>query len=389
MSTTPVPSPLGVLVVGPSPEETGGMASVVEQTLTLDYGGRYRLELLPFTMSPGDEGAPDRVGRHVRQFQLLSRRVREMSASIVHLHTCSGFSFYRSVADMMLAKRLGCRTVLHVHGAGFDRFYAEAAAIQRRLIGWALASADAVIALSGNWARELRAMSPRASVAIIENAVAVPAEPVEKAHEGPRRFLLLARMDLWKGIDDLLDAMAALQARGNPVTLTLAGPEGTAGDEATLREKIASRGLEGVVRYVGVVRDAGKRHLLRWADAYVQPSHQEGLPISVLEALAAGLPIVATRVGALPEVLEPGVHGLLVDPHAPLALADAIETVAANAGLRASMSVAARELAARRFSTRRLRDDLLRLYDGLVNGDREDPQLTATAETARPLPRSG
>jgi glycosyltransferase involved in cell wall biosynthesis len=376
----------GVLVIGPSPEETGGMASVVEQTLTLDYDGRYRAELLAFTTSPGEEGTTDRVGRHMRQFATLSRRIRDMDAAVVHLHTCSGFSFYRSVADMMLARRLGCRAVLHIHGAAFDRFYAEAAGIQQRMIRWGLAAADAVIALSGGWSRELRAMSPRANVVVLENAVDMPPPRLANPHDGPCRFVMLARLDLWKGIDDLLDAMAVLRGRQAAVELALAGPEGTAGDDVEIRRKIAALGLEGVVRYVGTVRQAGKRHLLRWADAYVQPSHQEGLPIAVLEALAGGLPIVATRVGALPEVIEQGVHGLLVDAHAPPALADAMETIASNAGLRTSMAAAARELAVRRFSTARLRSDLLALYDDLLSGSEGERRERVDVDAAGAMP---
>ena len=119
------------------------------------------------------------------------------------------------------------------------------------------------------------------------------------------------------------------------------------------------------MRYAGSVHGADKSDLLRWADVYVQPSHHEGMPIAMLEALAYRLPIVATQVGAVPEVVADGVHGLLVPPHDPGQLAAAMGNVARDADRRRSFSSAAARLAASRFSSARFRDDLVKLYDVL------------------------
>jgi len=176
---------------------------------------------------------------------------------------------------------------------------------------------------------------------------------------------LLARMDAWKGIDDLLDACATLRAAECPFELALAGPEGTAGDAGVLEEKIRRRGLESSVRYVGPVRGEEKTNLLRWADVCVQPSHHEGMPISLLEALAHGLPIVATSVGAVPEVIRDGVHGRLVPPHQPNRLGDALRELAEDPRRRCTMSTAAVDLARARFSLERFERDLMAVYDNL------------------------
>lgn len=356
------------------------MASVVQQIIDMDFRGRYRPLLLPITLgSESLESIPARVARHVRQVQLLQATIDRTNAPIVHIHTCSGFSFYRSTADMLAAQRLGCRTVLHIHGARFDEFYAEGNAWRRRLIAWSLSRADRVITLSNGWLKKLRVMAPGARVVVVENAVDIPSvipTPVRAVGLSPReaplrkdsicRFLLLARMDEWKGIDDLLCACARLHADGVGMELTLAGPPGTAGDEGVLREKVAAHSLEDLVRYVGPVEGAAKINLLRWADVYVQPSHHEGMPIALLEALAHGLPVVATRVGAVPEVITDRRQGLLVPPHRPEVLAQAMRTVASNDDRRRAMSHAARALAADRFSVNRFRDDLISLYDEIV-----------------------
>jgi glycosyltransferase involved in cell wall biosynthesis len=355
-------------MVGPSPELLGGMASVCGQMASLGYDDRYTIELFPLTFSAeAGESTHGRVGRHVGHLQRLAQTLRRTNASIVHVHTCSGFSFDRSVADMAVAQTLGCRVVLHIHGAAFDRFFEEAGPLRRRWIAGSLARADAVIALSEVWRRKLETISPSARLTVIENAVESPSVETARCHVGPCRFLLLARMDAWKGIDDLLDAGAALRAEDCTFELVLAGPDGTAGDAGALAEKIHRRGLQSAVRYAGPVRGQEKTDLLRWADVYVQPSHHEGMPISLLEALAYGLPIVATNVGAVPEVVRDGVHGRVVPPHRPELLAVAMGELARRGELRCSLSAAAVELARDRFSLARFERDLLAVYDTIDN----------------------
>ncbi len=353
-----------VIVVGPPPSMVGGMASVVEQILSMDLGNHYRANAFPTTISTDrSESLCGRVLRHAGHLRSLAGVIHRLRPVIVHVHTCSGFSFHRSTADLFLARRLGCRTILHIHGAAFDKFYAGAGRFQRRLIARSLSQAGCVVALSEQWRRELLKMAPRARVAVVENAVACPGDLLPRVRQGPCRFLLLARMDRWKGIDDLLDAAARLRAIRCEFELVLAGPGGTAGDADTLANKINSRGLGTAVRYAGCVRGEEKSELLRWADVYVQPSHHEGMPIALLEGLAYGLAIIATRVGAVPEVITDRHEGLLVPPHSPARLAEAMCALATDRPRRKTMANAARRLASTRFSIDRFRNDLISLYD--------------------------
>ncbi|MFH1109024.1 MAG: glycosyltransferase family 4 protein [Planctomycetota bacterium] len=368
MSATREPSsPATVLLVGPEPTMIGGMAGVMGQILNLDFDGRYRIECVPVTMSSGiGESIVRRVARHVRQLWVLRRAIRRTGAAVVHIHTCSGSSFYRSVLDMWIARWTGARVALHVHGAAFDEFYEQAGAIARRFIESSLSRADCVIALSDGWRRKLQSMSPAARIAVVENAIELPETVAERRHDGPCRFLMLARMDEWKGVDDLLDACALLRADGLVVEVALAGPPGTAGDQAVLNQKIRDRDLDGAVRYIGSRQGVEKTKLFEWADAYVQPSRHEGMPLSLLEALAYGLAVVATRVGAVPEVIDDRLHGLLVPPGDPGQLARAMRELATDEGPREAMSRAGRDLVRRRFSLARFRRDLVSLYDSLV-----------------------
>lgn len=386
---TDLDAPL-VLVLGPSPTMTGGMAAVVGQHVDTSFGPRYRTALFPITTSPrSSEWFPGKVYRHLRHWQALKRVIRRSRPWIVHIHTCSGVSFFRSLIDMKTARRMGCLAVLHIHGAAFDKFYEDAGPLRRRWIRNGLTDADAVITLSQNWRNKILKMAPAARAVVIENAVAGPPQVPARRRRGTCRFLLLARMDVWKGVDDLLDACAILRAEGCSFELTMAGPDGTAGDAGRLRQKICERDLTACVHYVGPVYGEAKAKLMHWADVYVSPSHCEGMPLSILEALASGLPVVGTRVGAVAEVVTPGVHGLLVSPHRPDELARALQRLAADPALRRLMSEAAIDLASTRFAISRLRDDLGNLYDALQAAPRRasraaiGPQLTATTAQSR------
>ena len=353
-----------VVVIGPPLSMVGGMAGVVDQVVSCDFGGRYRTVAFSPTFAPGTtEPLIRRIWRHLRHLRALNTVIRQNRAAIVHLHTCSGFSFFRSILDMMIARRRGCRTILHIHGAAFDEFHAGSGPLARRLIAWSLAGADRVIALSECWRQKLRPMSPGARLCVVENAVAAPKSVTSNSHDGPCRFLLLARMDEWKGIDDLISACDQLRTEGILLELVLAGPPGTAGDATVLERKIRERQLDSTIRYVGPVHGEDKSNLLRRADVYVQPSHNEGMPLSLLEAASHGLAIVATQVGAVPEVIADQREGMLVPPHEPASLASAMRRLIIDVEHRRSLGQAARQLALTRFGLDRFQRDLVELYD--------------------------
>lgn len=356
-----------VLAIGPDTTSVGGMATVVSQIQAMPFRERYHSELFALSQSTTpNEPFHRRIGRHLTHLARLRATIARLNPAVVHIHTCSGFSFLRSAMDMLVAHWCQRPVILHIHGAAFDSFYERQPHWRRALIRACLSRADRVIALSEEWKRKLSDMAPRARIVVIENAVA-SSDSISRARaSGPCRFTLLARMDEWKGIDDLLDACALMAKKNHRFELVLAGPAGTAGDAPTLEQKIAKRDLNGAVRYVGVVHGSQKTKLLSWADVYVQPSHHEGMPISLLEAMAGGLAIVATTVGAVPEVINHEEQGLLVPPHRADLLASAMGEMIVNVTRRDQMASAARQLARDRFSIDRLERDLIALYDDMA-----------------------
>jgi glycosyltransferase involved in cell wall biosynthesis len=179
---------------------------------------------------------------------------------------------------------------------------------------------------------------PPNRIKMIENGVEPAREAADPAR-CPPRGIVVANLIAYKGHADLIEAMALLE---KPPYLCLVGDGPEHGRLAAL---VRARRLDHVVTLAGGVPDA--RALLASFQFAVLPSHQEGLPNAVLEAMAAGLPLVATEVGGVPDVVTDGETGLLVPPRDPSALAKAIERLAADPELRAAMGAAGRRVAAR------------------------------------------
>lgn len=179
---------------------------------------------------------------------------------------------------------------------------------------------------------------PAHRVEVIANGVELPAETAEPARR-PARGVVVANLIDYKGHADLIEALALLDAPP-PICLVGEGPE-----RERLTRQIEAHGLGHVVRLAGAVPDA--RALLTDYQFAVLPSHTEGLPNAVLEAMAAGLPVIATAVGGVPELVSDRATGLLVPPRAPAALAAAIRELAGDPPLRQRMGAAGRRYAER------------------------------------------
>lgn len=210
----------------------------------------------------------------------------------------------------------------------------------------------AVLDLAGHHASNLYVTNSRALAAglvrdegvpvhrveLIPNGVELPEETAEPARR-PAYGVVVANLIDYKGHADLVEALALLDAPP-PICLVGEGPE-----RERLTRRIAARGLGHVVRLAGAVPDA--RAVLTDYQFAVLPSHTEGLPNAILEAMAAGLPVIATAVGGVPDLVADRVTGLLVPPHAPAALAAAIRELAGDPALRQQMGAAGRQAAER------------------------------------------
>ena len=164
---------------------------------------------------------------------------------------------------------------------------------------------------------------------------------VEK-QAGEAQILFLSNLVISKGPVILLDALSILHERKAKFRATFTGAAHPPLTPETFQAMIDYRGLRDFVTFAGPVFGRAKQHLLASSDIFAFPSYNDAFPLVVLEAMSAGLPVVATAEGAIPDMIESGVNGILVPHHDPLALADAIGVLLDNPGHRAAFGKAGR-----------------------------------------------
>ncbi len=203
--------------------------------------------------------------------------------------------------------------------------------------------------LGPRWAHKVRRLYNGVDLAAIR-------PPDRRRREGPPHFVCVARLVPKKGVADLLEAAALLRDRGVDFSCEIVGD----GPEADALHRIREeRDLGGHVRFVGPLPHEQVITRLCDSDAFVLPSRieldgdRDVLPTVLLEAMAAGLPCISTSVGGIPEIVAEAKTGLLVAQRDPVALCDALETLAADPGRRARMGAAGRQRAEQHFDRRR------------------------------------
>lgn len=237
---------------------------------------------------------------------------------------------------------------------------------------------DQVIVVAGYMKSEMSSWLPEEHLAVIHNAVPEGNAAI-RAKGGPEdRFVVgwAGRIVPAKALDVLLHAVARVRRSVLAIKVRLAG-EGP--DAARLHNLVATLDLKDRVEFCGFVEDMAT--FLSTLDVFVLPSGQEGIPVSVLEAMRAGVPVVASAVGGIPEVIAHRRNGILVPPYDVNALAAALKEIANDAVLRDQLREEAKATVASRFSARRLGADLISLYTNLlISKNYAAPPLAATAQ---------
>lgn len=352
-----------IVMAGPLPPLIGGMATVIDDIARSSLAREVELVLF-------DTGKRTPEGRSLIQaararFVLWLTWWRTLSPAhhtVAHIHTCSGLTFFLDGAYVLLARLRGMPVVLHVHGARFDTFLDGLSPLSFGIAHFIARCATRVVVLSGEWEQKLAARLPGTHLAVIENGVTEPLLVEASKIPGEITVLFLGNLCQRKGIWDLAACAKALLPG---VRLALVGGEEDPGITEKLRDYLACECLEDRVELVGPAVGEAKIRWLRSADIFVLPSYAEGVPISMLEAAATGLPLIVTPVGGIPSVLSDGEHAIFVQPGDRNALANAINRLAETPALRAQLGAAARKHVLEQYGIERTARKYLNLYHEL------------------------
>lgn len=362
-----------ILMVGTALDGRGGVAAVLS---VLRASGLFEREAVHYVSTHREGGMLAKLVHAGAGLWATLRTCLLRRPAIVHAHVSSGASFVRKSLVLLVARASGCKTIFHLHGGSFRQYALEhSGVLMRRWIRHTIERSSLVIALSDSWAAFLSGFAPKARVAVVPNAVPMPAAPatttIATADAGapgtpvaavPDRILFLGRIEPAKGTAELLDAVARLAPRFPQLRLVMGG----SGDLDGLRRAAAERGIDGRIDLPGWLDAAARDAELACASVFCLPSHAEGLPMAVLEAMAAGKAVVASKVGGLPELIRDGENGLLVPPRDAAALAQALARLLDDAGLRSRLGAAARGTVETQYSTQAVCGRLAAIYNDLA-----------------------
>lgn len=349
-----------ILEVGPSETGSrGGMAGVIRGLRESE--GLNREFIVHSFPSYIDGSLPVRLAYSLYgllRFWLLGRNY-----DIVHLHTAEKGSTFRKSLYLRAAKRAGAKVVVHIHGAEYLTFYDALGRRGKGVVEDFFRQADLVLALSDSWKRELEARFSMKACETLYNGVELSLfeQGAGDPAEHQRNFLMLGRLGERKGTYDLIEAMELALRRDPELTLCLAGD----GEVEKVRALVAEKGLENSITVTGWIGREETLKRLGKAATVVLPSYHEGLPLSILEGMAAGKAILSTTAGAIPEAVT-GENGILVEPGDVPALAEGLLRLSGDVELLRAISRNNRQRVKQVFSLEQMHSRLAGQYRRLL-----------------------
>lgn len=352
--------PIPVVVLGPSLELKGGISAV--EALMLCHQP-IDIELLHIPSVQAGNKVYKICSFLIAIWKLGFLLLCDRSIQIVHLHFASRGSIFRKTILGYLALLMRKSLVLHAHGGGFEQFFMHLPRFPRYFLRDFFQRSACVLVLSNSWRAyymdNFRLPSER--VVVLPNPVVLPERIPCRTDRQSTTFVYLGRIEEAKGAFDAIDAFRHISSHlSSKAKLVLAGD----GETAHAQRLVEELGLtENVTVHEWLNRSECER-LLREADVFLLPSHQEGLPMALLEAMAWGLPVIATSVGGIPEVVTNRLEGVLVPPKHLRQLVEAMEHLIMNETVRYEMGIAARDRVAA-FDICRFREKLHDVYFSL------------------------
>ena len=310
-----------VLYIGPDIKGKGGISSVLASYEKM-------IPAFHYMSSNSRKGTIMGVFALMKLMLLLPYFCYIKGIKIVHIHGASRKSFARKSLIIRFAKLMRRKVIFHCHGGEFKTYVAEAGESKVLKV---LSKCDAIVVLSQKWVDYFKNDLGLKNVVVINNIV----EPAQSFDENPTsskklKLLFLGAICDNKGVFDMLDVIAANKANlVGRIKLYIGGN----GEVERLQSVISQTQLGEIVEYVGWVTGENKNRLLKDCDIVMLPSYIEGLPITLLEAMAYAKPSITTNVGGIPEIIESGKNGVIITPGDKDALYEAIKLFVENPNL--------------------------------------------------------
>lgn len=301
-----------VCMVVPNKMVKGGIAAVVNgyrgSQLEKDYE-------ITYVESYKDGSKFDKLLKGICSYFHFAKILLFNKPDIVHIHSSFGPSFYRKMPFIYMASVCRIPIVNHIHGADFDEFYVNASESKKKKVKKIYEKCSVLIALSEEWKECLSQIVSPSKISIVENYSILHEDALKQRLERKCNniVLFLGELGKRKGCYDIPEVIAQVKKSIPDVRFVLAGA-GDEVDEKAIKKLIDEENVSDNVEFPGWVRGDMKDKLLREADVFFLPSYNEGMPMSVLDAMGYGMPVVSTNVGGIPKIVHNGENGYCCKP---------------------------------------------------------------------------
>lgn len=286
---------------------------------------------------------------------------------IIHIHSSFGPSFYRKMPFIYMASWAKKQIINHIHGADFDEFYVNASEKKKAQIKKTYGKCSKLIALSTEWKDRLKKIVPEDKIEIIENYSILHEDAFQERMNRScnNQVLFLGELGHRKGCYDIPAVVERVAKEVPDVKFILCGA-GSETDETAIKKLFKEKGVEVNATFPGWVRNERKDQVLRDADVFFLPSYNEGMPMSVLDAMGYGLPVVSTNVGGIPQIVHDGENGTCCDAGDIDRLAGGLISLLTDDWQRHSAASASMRIAENGYSLEVHLKILEKIYEGLI-----------------------
>lgn len=302
---------INVLMVGSTLDVKGGMTTVVEGFLNNSFENS-NLHYIPTHIDK------NKIQQILFYFMSLVKIIFYMffnKIEIIHIHFSERGSFTRKSIILKIAKLFRKKVIVHMHGAEFKEFYTTSSESKKRKIVNFLIESDKVIVLGKSWNDFVKSLDKRINTIVIPNFVNNTIKSATFDSQKVINILFLAVITKRKGIFDLIEAIKLLledkKYSENKINIIVAG---SGSEEIQVKKRVKELGLESSFEFIGWVNKLEKIELLSKSQIFVLPSYNEGLPMSILEAMSYGIPVISTNVGSIEDAIKNNYNGLIIQP---------------------------------------------------------------------------
>jgi glycosyltransferase involved in cell wall biosynthesis len=266
--------------------------------------------------------------------------------ALLHCHVAMNGSFWRKLLLARSAQLFGVPVLFHLHSGRTRFFYNSLPRFMKCLFSKQLTDSTAVLVLSESWRLFVLEVAPNARVILLPNYVEMPLHVKPRIFGDKINVLFLGLIGENKGIYDLLSAFSAAIKNVPQLFLYIGGN----GDIEKAKIYASKHGLDAHVKFLGWVSGNDKKELMNCTDIFVLPSYNEGLSVSVLEAMSWGIPVITTPVGGMPELIDDQVNGFMIAPGDIFALQRLLEKLGVEPDIRFRIGMMAKETILRGYS---------------------------------------